>query len=1243
PVARASLTPVPIDRTPAPLPANVRTTLVFTSQPGGAISDLAMPVVYPNLAAADPGTRVELYAFNHDSVQWYVYGYGRVSADGKVIEPEIDPATGRAYGLRDFSWHFVNVAANGNPGDGVPCPPNTTGNPVDLSTGLKKEMMTDIAFGGARGGLMLTRIYTSDLAAVGVIGRFGRGVKDNFDIQLTGTFQLGGAGRVVMPEQISGRLFRYERTDADGALVFSSKQTITQLGDVVRKLSDGTFEYRYREGGKLLFTAMGRLTAQVDRNNNTVRLSYDASGNLTQVTDAVGRTIAFTYNAEGVVAEIRDPLNRVWRYGYLNTGITNGRQLVSVTDPLGNSVAYGYTLFRLTSIRDKRGNLVKQIQYDSSGRVARQDFAEGGFETYDYTLSGGVVTRAVVTDSLGRKMKKRLNASGYVIEQEDELGQASRIERDITTNLATSTTGPCGCAEVTKQYDSRGNLTAATDRLGQTMKMEYEPVFNQVTKITDKLGRVTQFGYDARGNLTSVTDALNQTAGMQFDSFGEIIAVTDPLGHTKRMEYDGQGNITAVIDELGNRSTMEYDAVGKLTAATDPLTRRQTIVYDLLNRVTSMTDAAGVVTRFSYDANGNQTKVTDALNRVWNAVYDLKNRLTATIDPLNRQWRVTYDSENQLLTTTSPSGRSMGYSYDRRGQLTTTINPLGGIARLSYDNRGNLLALTDQRGYATTYEYDELYRPVSTRDPLGRESRVSYDAVNRVTESVDRLGRRVRLSYDALDRRLSMVFADATVGYTYDADSRLTRIDDSQSGFVSWSYDAADRLLSETTPTGLVQYGYNAASQLTSMTAADRAPVNYGYDTAGRLQSLAQGSETFTYSYDVLSRLSSLQRPNGVTTSYSYDTVNRLSRMLHRNAQSVAIEDFQYSYNVDDEIASITALASASVLPQAKTAGAANAANRISQVGAASFTFDNLGQTTSKTDASGTTTYNWDARGRMTSASLPNGQSVSYGYDAVGRRASRTANGVTTSFLYDGADVVLDKASDGATVDYLNGGGLDNKLRQRASAAGGGATSPSYFLSDHLGSTTALTDATGGVMERQQYEPFGATSGSSNTRYGYTGRERDEATGLMYYRSRWYDAQQSRFITEDPIGFASGEANFYSYVGNDDQGHFVSPMRGGPVPAPYEVADAIDPYIKCLEAWLNSLPGMATWNDATNWWNSNFPNLRVGNPGELANLLRGTTDMLRLGTTGYEVYRNGEGGAGVAAGGPERREFRKAQ
>jgi YD repeat-containing protein len=178
-------------------------------------------------------------------------------------------------------------------------------------------------------------------------------------------------------------------------------------------------------------------------------------------------------------------------------------------------------------------------------------------------------------------------------------------------------------------------------------------------------------------------------------------------------------------------------------------------------------------------------------------------------------------------------------------------------------------------------------------------------------------------------------------------------------------------------------------------------------------------------------------------------------------------------------------------LPQAKNASSANAANRINQFGAANYSFDNTGQTTTKSDASGTTTYNWDARGRMTSASLLGGQSVSYGYDALGRRSSRTTNGSITNFLYDGEDVVLDKASDGSTVDYVNGGGIDNKLRQTSSTS---PTSPQYFLQDHLGSTVALTDSSGGVSERQQYEPFGASSGSSSTRYGYTGREKDEAT-----------------------------------------------------------------------------------------------------------------------------------------------------
>jgi RHS repeat-associated protein len=345
---------------------------------------------------------------------------------------------------------------------------------------------------------------------------------------------------------------------------------------------------------------------------------------------------------------------------------------------------------------------------------------------------------------------------------------------------------------------------------------------------------------------------------------------------------------------------------------------------------------------------------------------------------------------------------------------------------------------------------------------------------------------------------------------------------------ITWQYDNANRLTAEITNLGTVAYVYNNANQRASMTAADRQPVAYDYDSAGRLQTITQGTEAFTYGYDTLSRQASLARPNGVTTGYQYDEVDRLKRLTHTNASSVTLEDLQYDFNLDDEINKITSLASAPLVPQSKTVTPADAANRIGQFGTASFSFNVEGQTTSKTDASGMTTYQWDARGRLTQVTLPSGQEVSYGYDALGRRISRSANGVTTTFQYDGEDVVIDRESGGSAYDHLNGLDIDDKLRQS-----GGAFGTLYFLQDHLGSTAALTSAGGALIEQQQYEAFGANAGSVRTRYGYTGRERDDLTGLMYYRARWYDTQLGRFLSEDPLGFGGGDVNYYSYVEND--------------------------------------------------------------------------------------------------------------
>jgi RHS repeat-associated protein len=149
---------------------------------------------------------------------------------------------------------------------------------------------------------------------------------------------------------------------------------------------------------------------------------------------------------------------------------------------------------------------------------------------------------------------------------------------------------------------------------------------------------------------------------------------------------------------------------------------------------------------------------------------------------------------------------------------------------------------------------------------------------------------------------------------------------------------------------------------------------------------------------------------------------------------------------------------------------------------------------------------------------------ASFGYDALGRRASRTVNGTATAFQYDGLDVV--KEIVGSTVThYLHGAGIDEPL-----VRGG----EEYYLADALGSVVRLTDPSGAIATEYRYEPFGrvdADGPPSGNPVQYTGRENDE-TGLYYYRARYYHPQLQRFLSEDPIGFAGGDPNLYSYVFN---------------------------------------------------------------------------------------------------------------
>jgi RHS repeat-associated protein len=94
-----------------------------------------------------------------------------------------------------------------------------------------------------------------------------------------------------------------------------------------------------------------------------------------------------------------------------------------------------------------------------------------------------------------------------------------------------------------------------------------------------------------------------------------------------------------------------------------------------------------------------------------------------------------------------------------------------------------------------------------------------------------------------------------------------------------------------------------------------------------------------------------------------------------------------------------------------------------------------------------------------------------------------------------------------------------------------------WYLTDRLGSVRVLTDSTGAVIDLINYDGFGNIISESNAansdRYLFTGREFDRVTGLQYNRARYYDPTTGRWTTEDPTGFAGGDANLYRYAGND--------------------------------------------------------------------------------------------------------------
>jgi RHS repeat-associated protein len=176
--------------------------------------------------------------------------------------------------------------------------------------------------------------------------------------------------------------------------------------------------------------------------------------------------------------------------------------------------------------------------------------------------------------------------------------------------------------------------------------------------------------------------------------------------------------------------------------------------------------------------------------------------------------------------------------------------------------------------------------------------------------------------------------------------------------------------------------------------------------------------------------------------------------------------------------------------------------------------------------------FTWDFENHLVQAVVTgqNAGTTTFKYDPFGTRIQKSGPLGTINYLYDGIGIIEELSGDGSISGKYQGAGVDQQL----ATVQGGTTK--YYELDGLLSTTSLTDTSAAFANNYNYDGFGnveSHTGSVLNFFQYAGRELDLETGILYYRARYFDPTAGRFITEDPTGFGSGDANLYRYVFNN--------------------------------------------------------------------------------------------------------------
>jgi RHS repeat-associated protein len=941
------------------------------------------------------------------------------------------------------------------------------------------------------------------------------------------------------------------------------------------------------------------LTQIVDPFGNSVTLSYDVNLRLAGITDAIGQVTTLTYgNPSDIykITRVTDPFGRFADFAYDSLG-----RLTNITDIIGLNSTFVYTGSGdfITSLVTPYGtNTFIAAQGGGphgSTRSLESVYADGSRDRVEYNQSDnlGIPTNdppAIVPTGMatfnaflqGRNTyywSRTACASG-----DGDYTKAKIYHWLHSENVAVAS----GILESTKEALENRVWFNYPGQIGGSGTVGTSSRPTKVGRVLDDgTTQLYTYAYDGFGHVTNSIDPLGRTFSYVYAANGiDLLEVRQTrAGNNEllsRMTYNAQHLPLTTVDAAGQTNTFTYNARGQLLTETNPKGETTTNTYDTngyLVTVDGRLPGTNDVVTATYDAFGRMLTKTDESGYTLAFEHDAMDRLTKITHPDSSFAQFTYDRLD-MVTFRDRAGRQTHFEFDNVRQMKKRTDPLGRVTLFDWCRCGSIKSLTDPMGRTTSWLTDVQGRHIGKQYGDGSQVKYVYENTSgRLRQVIDEKQQITVYTYNLDNTLKAVAYANTPVptpgvNYTYDPNyqRRLSMTDGT--GTTLYSYNpvtttptlGANQLASidGPLPNDTISYAYNELGRRVS-TAINGVASIMAYDAAGRVVSETNALGGFAYVYDGSSgRILTKTLPNGQIEERRYGNNlqdRRLQRITHR-VGTTPISEFLYGrdlqadrittwsqqvgeqsprlhtfgYDSADQLLSTTVTNSGNLI-NSFAYGYDPLGNRLTeQVGATNYTatYNALNQISTSTVPGSSRTNEWDANDRLVAVNAGN-RRTEFTYDGLSRMVAirQLTNGSEASirrFVWCGNAPCEERDAVGAVTKrfFVHGTKVES-----------GPSAGSYFYTrDHLGSVRELTDGSGIVRARYDYDPYGRRTrlmGDVAADFGFTGMFFATEASLSVTPFRTYDPELGRWLSRDPLGDAEVQEgpNLYAYVRNN--------------------------------------------------------------------------------------------------------------